>query len=325
MPTVSVIIPTYNRACFLRSAIASVINQTFQDFEIIIVDDGSKDNTQSLVQELEDERIRYVRHETNRGEAKARNTGVLNSSGEYIAFLDDDDEWFPDKLQRQLNLLQSADSSVGGVYTGYVAIDAVEGRTLRECAPEKRGNIYKDLAAGNVIGGPSTVLLRMECFKKLGLFDETIPWGLDYDMWIRIAEKYGFECIKEPLVKYYYHEDQISNFTEMRIKGKEALLKKHKIYFSENPIVHSSHLLEIGGLYSNRQEHEKAREMFKKAIKIYPYGLDGYRNMLKALSLLVFGERNYIKMKWVKSILASSFGDKRKKEPEGRSKYLRRS
>jgi glycosyltransferase involved in cell wall biosynthesis len=324
MPTVSVIIPTYNRARFLRSAIASVLNQTFQDFEIIIVDDGSNDNTHSLVREFNDERIKYVRHEANGGEGKARNTGVVNSSAEYIAFLDDDDEWLPDKLQRQLNLLQAADSSVGGVYTGYVAIDVVDSRTVRICTPEKQGNVYEDLFAGNLIGGPSTVMLRMECFRKLGLFDETIPWGLDHDMWIRIAENYTFACIKEPLVRYYYHEDQMSNFTELRIKGKEAFLRKYAAYFSEHPKLHNCHLLEIGRLYSDREEYKKSRKMFRRAIKIYPYGLDGYRNMLKGLSLLIFGERNYLRIKQVKSILGFGFDGNRPKEPEGRSKYLRK-
>ena len=98
MPDVSVIIPTYDRSEFLRTAIASVLAQTLQDFEIIVVDDASADDTQEVVGNLDDGRIRYIRHEINKGVAATRNTGVLNSKGKYIAFLDDDDKWFPEKL-----------------------------------------------------------------------------------------------------------------------------------------------------------------------------------------------------------------------------------
>src|SRR3989442_437688 len=104
MSKVSVIIPTYNRAEFLGLALTSVLNQTFQDFEILIIDDNSQDSTQEVVTNFGDERIKYIRHDVNKRVAAARNTGVANSNGEYIAFLDDDDEWFPDKLQIQLDL-----------------------------------------------------------------------------------------------------------------------------------------------------------------------------------------------------------------------------
>jgi len=156
-------------------------------------------------------------------------------------------------------------------------------------------------------------MLRMDCFKKLGLFDETIPWGLDYDMWIRIAEKFNFEPIQEPLVKYYYHKDQISNFPELRIKGIETLLRKHGTFFREDSKAFSQHLLDIGGLYSIMEDHEKAIVMFSRAIGIYPYGLAGYRDMAKGLSMLILGERNYTRIKWVKNILASILDGNRQK------------
>jgi glycosyltransferase involved in cell wall biosynthesis len=119
MPAVSVIIPTYNRAEFLRLAITSVLNQTFQDFEIIVVDDASEDHTHEVVHNFRDKRIKYIHHEVNKRVAAARNTGVLNSSGAYIAFVDDDDEWLPKKLQMQVALLENSPSIVGGVYTGF--------------------------------------------------------------------------------------------------------------------------------------------------------------------------------------------------------------
>src|SRR2546429_9117536 len=118
MPKVSVIIPTYNRAEFLCSAITSVLNQTFHNFEIIVVDDASQDHTREVMNSLGDKRIRYIRHEKNKGVAATRNTGLVNAKGTYIAFLDDDDEWLPEKLQKQFNLLESCQNIVGVVYTG---------------------------------------------------------------------------------------------------------------------------------------------------------------------------------------------------------------
>ena len=107
-PTVSIIIPTYNRAHLIGRAIQSVLNQTYQNFEIIVVDDGSTDNTEEMIKEFQkhDKRIKYIRHEKNRGGAAARNTGIKVARGEYIAFQDSDDEWLPEKLEKQMDVFQ---------------------------------------------------------------------------------------------------------------------------------------------------------------------------------------------------------------------------
>src|SRR5262245_7125063 len=112
-PAVSIIIPTYNRTGFLRAAVASALAQTLHDFEIIVVDDASKDDTERVLRHFEDSRITLIRHEINRGVAAARNTGVENAKGKYFAFLDDDDEWLPNKLNRQFELLESSPKLVG--------------------------------------------------------------------------------------------------------------------------------------------------------------------------------------------------------------------
>ena len=117
MPKVSVVIPTHNRAGFLQAAIQSVLNQTFQDFEIIVVDDASEDQTTEIVRSFSDPRIRYMRHESNKGQGASRNDGIRQASGEYIALLDDDDEWLPEKLAKQVALLDSSPSQVGMIYT----------------------------------------------------------------------------------------------------------------------------------------------------------------------------------------------------------------
>ena len=118
-PTVSIIIPTYNRAHLIDRSIQSVLNQTYQDFELIVVDDGSTDNTEDIIRQFQekDKRIKYIKHDKNKGGSAARNTGIKNSRGEYIAFQDSDDEWFPEKLEKQIEIIECTDPKVGIVYS----------------------------------------------------------------------------------------------------------------------------------------------------------------------------------------------------------------
>ena len=176
MPKVSVIIPTHNRAESLRSAITSVLNQTYQDFEIIIIDDASKDNTREVIAHFSDTRIKYIYNQLGKGDAGSRNIGIINSSGEYIALLDDDDEWLPEKLEMQTYLLDNGPSEVGGVYTGRIPIEKVSGRILPIYNPKTT-----DLLKENCIT-TSSILIRKKCFEKYGLFDEGMPSCSDYDM-----------------------------------------------------------------------------------------------------------------------------------------------
>jgi len=118
-PAVSIIIQTYNRRQSIGRSIKSVLNQTYRDFELIIVDDGSTDNTKELVADFNDERIKYVRHEENKGEAAARNTGIKAARYDYIVYQDSDDKWLPEKLARQIELLENASPEVGVIYTGF--------------------------------------------------------------------------------------------------------------------------------------------------------------------------------------------------------------
>jgi len=151
-PNVSVIVATYNRANFIDRAIKSILNQIYQDFEIIIVDDGSSDNTEEIIKGYKDKRIIYIKHKKNQGISTARNTGIKRAKGEYIAFLDSDDEWFPEKLERQVVLLQNESSEVGVVYSDLRYIDE-NGKDMNKLLnPRKEGYIYKDLLGENCVG-----------------------------------------------------------------------------------------------------------------------------------------------------------------------------
>lgn len=209
MLAVSVIIPTYNRAHLISRAIQSVLDQTFADFEIIVVDDGSTDSTEAQVKKTPDARIRYIRRRENGGECAARNTGIEAAGTRYLSFLDSDDEWAPNKLAKQMKVLQS-DPEIAGVYTGFWRI--VRGN--REYVPkadarQKEGQIFKSLLWGNFIT-PSTVTVTRDCLTKAGPFNESLPVFGDWELWLRIAKHYRFAFIDEPLVNQYIQPDSLS-------------------------------------------------------------------------------------------------------------------
>jgi glycosyltransferase involved in cell wall biosynthesis len=303
MPAVSVIIPTYNRAEFLRLAITSVLNQTFQDFEIIVIDDASKDHTHEVVSNFHDKRIKYIRHEVNKRVAAARNTGLLNFSGNYIAFLDDDDEWLPGKLQRQVALIEGGSATVGGIYTGHIRVDRSTGQILDRFVPRIRGDIGYDLLKVNFIGTASTILLRKQCFDRVGLFDESIEFGEEYDLLVRVSKEFHFECIPECLVKYYIHEDKLSTNVGVIIRGLEALLIKHGQSFSLHKKYFSDRYLSLAVLYCYAGDFGKSREAFLKAIKIYPLAIRSYFY----LCLTFLGEENFKKVDGAKKTLTAMF------------------
>ncbi|MBL8014517.1 MAG: glycosyltransferase family 2 protein, partial [Candidatus Omnitrophica bacterium] len=170
-PKVSVIISTYNRAQYLGRAIQSVLSQSFEDFELIVVDDASKDTTKDVVAQFNDSRIRYIRHEENRGGPAARNTGIKNTSGVFLAFLDDDDQWCQEKLQKQVRKMESLSTRVGLVYAGSEIYNEQKKRIDCVNVPAYSGNVYKRLLLSTILGSVSSVLVRRECFTKVGMFD----------------------------------------------------------------------------------------------------------------------------------------------------------
>jgi len=297
MPKVSVIIPTYNRAELLCSTITSVLNQTFQHFEVIVIDDASQDHTREVINSLNDKRIRYICHERNKGVSAARNTGIVNAKSDYIAFLDDDDEWFPEKLQKQFNLLESCPPIIGVVYTGAFIIEESSKKILVKDFPKKRGYIFDEILTTNRVACTSTLFLRKQCFEKVGLFDEDLYFGEDYDMWLRISKEFHFEYVNELLInkKCLLSNDRpsLSYNYESVIRNIEILLKKHAHLLVSNNKGYSNRYKELGEMYCCIGDIRKGREAFIKAIKIYPLEIKHYYNFF--LSLL--GTENFKKFK----------------------------
>lgn len=213
MPNVSIVIPTYNSIQYLPAAIEGALNQTLTDFEIIIINDGSTDGTEAWVLQQPDPRIRLISQE-NLGKSAARNAGITAAQGGYIAFLDADDFWEPTKLERQVNCLDE-NPHIGLVYTWTVLADCDGRPTGRLINSQATGDVWRDLVRGNILACGSTPLVRRDCFDSVGLFSLDLPLAQDWDMWIRIAARYPFAVIEEPLVRYRQH----GNNTSKRLEG----------------------------------------------------------------------------------------------------------
>ena len=299
MATVSVIIPTCNRAAFLRTALASVLSQTFADFEIIVVDDASKDDTSEVVKGFKEKSIHYIRHEKNQGGAVARNTGIAHSQSDYLAFLDDDDEWESTKLALQMDLFNKCSPKVGLVYTGCRTIDRATGKLLGQRTPTQRGDLSTNMLRENCIGSTSSTLVRRACFEEVGVFDETLPSFQDYDLWIRLAAKFHVECVSLPLLTYYRHEHKIWTNPKAIRQGIELMLEKHKTLQCELPKYFSHHMLTVGEMYCREGDFSQGRLAYREAIRLYPYAIPYYLHF--ALSLV--GPSTWNKVKSIKQKL----------------------
>jgi glycosyltransferase involved in cell wall biosynthesis len=231
VPIVSVIIPSYNRERLLMRAIGSVQAQTFSDWEMIIVDDGSKDDTEQAVKRIQkkDARIFYFKNDVNKGVSAARNIAIKKARGKYLAFLDSDDAWLPEKLDRQVDVLEKGSEKLGLVYTSAVFINEKTNERRVKLA-EKDGDIFTEEFANHPIGGTSRVMIKRECIKVCGDFNEKMSCNEDWDLWIRITKNFLVACIKVPLVLYFEgNPDSLSINAEALIEGYEILWKKYDI------------------------------------------------------------------------------------------------
>jgi glycosyltransferase involved in cell wall biosynthesis len=226
MPEVSVIISTYNFGHYLTETIQSVLAQTFQDFELIIVDDGSIDHTRQIVAGFGDA-VRYI-YQENQGYAAARNTAIRQSAGSLIAFLDADDVWLPHKLELQTNYF-ARHPEVGVVSANCYFMDAtsrVTGAMARK--PQPTGWIFERLLlTGNFILTP-TVAVRRRCFAEAGLFDESLRTTADWDLWLRFSRKYLFGYLDQPVAKYRLHDANMHK--NVRRKAQDTLAIFDKLF-----------------------------------------------------------------------------------------------
>ncbi|MEB3181393.1 MAG: glycosyltransferase family A protein [Nostocaceae cyanobacterium] len=224
MPKVTVVIPTYNSMTYLPAAMETALSQTFTDFEVLVVNDGSTDGTVEWVSQLTDPRVRMI-SQANQGLAGARNTGVTNAQGDYIAFLDADDLWEATKLEKQVRCLDE-NPAVGVVYTWTALADENGKPTGRLIASHAEGNVWRQLLEFNIVGSGSTPLIRKQCFESVGLFFPDVSPSDDRDMWLRISQKFSFAVVKEPLIYYRQHPHNSTKKCQVMLEKSRILIER---------------------------------------------------------------------------------------------------
>jgi len=274
-----------------------------QDFELIVVDDASRDDTPRAVEQFANPKMKYVCHEKNQGVAASRNTGISNSHGKYIAFLDDDDEWLPDKLRLQFARLEVSPVSVGAVYTGWLIVQGMTRKVLSQQMPSLKGYVFNSMFIHGSIAPTSTFLCRRSCFEKVGLFEETLQYGEDHDMWLRIAREFTIDCIEEPLVRYTAPDTDrpsLSTNYDGVIRGREAYLKKYADVFARHRAIHSLLHVELGVAYCYNGNMSKGRASFRTAIRINALEPRAYFNFgLSLLGAKLFKTLKLSKERWL--------------------------
>jgi len=278
-PRVSVILPCYNGARWISQAIKSVLAQTYKDFELLVIDDGSTDNSREIVSSyLHDGRVRYI-YQENRGFSGAINRGIKESKGDFIGFIGQDDLWLPYKLELQMRYF-SKHRNVDLVHSSYFVIDS-EGRVIgiRNVGipnVSSKRELIEELFLRNFIGF-ETVLVKKRCFDEVGFFDERMVGFSDHDMWIRIAGKFNI-CgyIRKPLVKKRIHESQLSKVRMGDVFKDEFLLVKKAV--DQYPFLKRIERKKLASLYYawgisllQKGNIEDAKRKFLKSIMYQPW------------------------------------------------------
>lgn len=289
-PKISIIIPVYNGEKYIAQAIESVLAQTYKNFEIIIINDGSTDNSLEKIKPyLSLPNIKYI-EQHNKGVAAARNTGIVNYAGELIALLDQDDLWLSEKLKVQVDYL-AKNTDVGLVHSNFAYIDK-KGKQIYPTdawITDAKGMCFKRLFIGNAIA-PLTVIMKRECMDRVGLFDEEISYCDDYELWLRIARHFRIGHIDQILALYRLHGSNASgrDWVGMKLKKLEAIngfLRKFPEVRSELGWTTVRLRLarlhrDLASAYLLTNQPEKARMHFRESIRLKPDQISCYLKFL---------------------------------------------
>lgn len=299
MPKVSVVIPAYNAMKYLPETVESVLKQTFTDFEVLIINDGSSDHIVQWAFGLVDPRVKLI-SQKNQGLPGARNTGIAQAQGEYIAFLDADDLWEQTKLEKQVCCLED-NPTVGLVHTWMVLVDEHGKSTGRVMTFNAEGDVWKQVVEKNVIACPS-VMVRRSCF-DVGVFDRNLRSVEDWDMWIRIASRYPFAVIKEPLAYYRQLPSSMSKNCQVMEQAFRTVIEKafhsapkELLYLKNRSYGHANLTLAWKALQSHDRDYRLALHFRASAIAHYPqlrYSWEYIRLSLAIAVMRLFGTQGY--------------------------------
>ena len=289
---ISCIITTYKRNTdILIRAVNSILSQSYKDIEIIVVNDAPEDEELSreigLALNRCSPKIKYIVHEKNRGACAARNTGIQYARGEYIAFLDDDDEWVENKLELQLKVAVAENASL--VYCSYYSIGKNGEITIKHPNMKyiKGDTDYQKLLCFNYVGSTSFPLIRADALRKVNGFNEKLQSSQDHEVWLKIAKHYKIAFIDTPLVKYYYSEIAITRFTEKRDQGYTYLLNEFQNDYQKYPeLLHCRYML-LAGVYFGMKCFKKGFEYWKLAIKLNPISFENFMIISRTIIKLI--------------------------------------
>lgn len=295
-PRVSVVVPTYGRNEHLPDALNSVVDQTYDNVELLVVDDGSPTPVTETLTDVDLdplESVTFIRHHENRGANAARNNGIRAATGEFVAFLDDDDYWHEEKLARQVEAFLSAGPEVGLVYTGKHT-SGPQGETLMK--PFAEGDVMRDLLVGEEFGQFSSFMVRASVVDEVGLLDERFPAWQDREWLFRIAAAYEFKAVKETLTyRRVGLPDRITkNFAKQRDVSYPLFVEKHYPLAKEYGFYYAraflaSLRLNLARSAVTAEEYDEARKYFWLAFLANPL----YRPVYPHLIPSIGGRRTY--------------------------------
>jgi glycosyltransferase involved in cell wall biosynthesis len=283
-PRVSVVLPTLNRGALLERAVRSALGQTVRDLEVIVVDDGSTDDTPATLRRMvaADDRLRVVRSRVPGGAAAARNRGITLARGEWVGFLDDDDAWLPQKLERQLAVAAS-DTDAGLVYCPYLYDDGRGSLTVRNAWDPDRPPGYRKMLFRRLIVAVPTALVRRRLLVEVGLFDPDLPTLEEWDLFVRLAFRTRFAWTPEPLVVVHATEGSLSTRTDLYVTAVRRILGKFEA-------MEGVGREELAHVHYNAGHHLVARgaraaglRSLLRAMRIHPWRWQRYPMILAAL------------------------------------------
>jgi glycosyltransferase involved in cell wall biosynthesis len=280
-PLVSVVVPSYDRPDRLHDALDSVAEQTYDRIEVVVVDDHSPEPVEQSLTDRRDgypHELTVVRHDTNRGASAARNTGIERVEGSWIAFLDDDDAWAPDKLARQVDRIRG-DDEVGVVYTGMRVVDD-DGNTLRTQRATHSGDLTRTLLCRNVVGSFSVVMVRRAAIEDAGTLDERFPSWQDLEWYVRLSKHWTFAAVEEPVVQITQetgHEQISDDFRRIRDESARLFVEKYESLAADQGRLFRRKFrgwlaFRIGAYNALRTGHiDEARSHLLHAVRWYPF------------------------------------------------------
>ncbi len=278
MSIVTAIITTHKRNPeIVERALKSVIAQTYHVEDVIIVDDSPSDfehrmDVKKMVKGYADRNVKYIEHTQCQGACAARNTGIAASRGEFVAFLDDDDEWKPEKIEKQLEKFK--DDKIALVYCGAEVFNDADGSVNYDKTDYLRGKVYENLILNNFIGSTSYPLIRKKALIDVGGFDVLMQSAQDYELWLRISQKYEVDYVPEALALYHVHPGvRISTNPAKRINGLERLNSKNIDFIKNNRITRYYRYIKITPFYSANKQMAKALRVWLYCVCLRPLNI----------------------------------------------------